>query len=266
MDDFSPPFKSDHFPGVGDHLFPLLVGCDELTPCGYVCVSCVLCRVLCRVWRLQLGQWLAKQLSQQYLGKLDKDKEARLAAIGVPWLEFTGRQRRYWWEQYEVLLHPATTGNSLGRLPTTSCYTLGAVSCVVCRADGVQELRQFYKRFRHSRVPTMWEENVRLSRWVKDQRALFCARRLSFEQIHALEQLKFDWKITYATSTASFSLSFISPVVFVQMVVLAVITMGGRTWTWTKNFKELRSFKSRYGHMHVYRWKPAHAEPVLVPH
>jgi hypothetical protein len=49
----------------------------------------------------------------------------------------------------------------------------------------------------------MWEENVRLSRWVKDQRALFCARRLSFEQIHALEQLKFDWKITYATSTSS---------------------------------------------------------------
>jgi hypothetical protein len=59
----------------------------------------------------------------------------------------------------------------------------------------------------------MWEENLRLSRWVKDQRALFCARRLSFEQIHALEQLKFDWKITYATSSAairfrSFSLSF----------------------------------------------------------
>lgn len=157
MDDFSPPFKSDHFPG--------------------------------------LGQWLAKQLSHQYLGKLDKEKEARLAAIGVPWLEFRGRQRRHWWEQYE-------------------------------------ELRQFYKRFRHSRVPTMWEENLRLSRWVKDQRALFCARRLSFEQIHALEQLKFDWKIT--------------------------------TWAWTRNFKELRNFKSRYGHMYVYRWKPAHAETVIA--
>jgi hypothetical protein len=217
MDDFSPPFKSDHFPGVviTSSVRPsqdvMSSRAFAFTVFAVLAVMCVVCRVrvvramhVC-VWRLQLGQWLAKQLSHQYLGKLDKEKEARLAAIGVPWLEFRGRQRRHWWEQYEVLLHSDhLCRDSRGRLPTTSCRILGVVSPRAVRcADGVQELRQFYKRFRHSRVPTMWEENLRLSRWVKDQRALFCARRLSFEQIHALEQLKFDWKITYATSSAA---------------------------------------------------------------
>jgi hypothetical protein len=59
-----------------------------------------------------------------------------------------------------------------------------------------QDLRQFYKRFKHTRVPIMWEENIRLSRWVREQRSLFTAQRLNYEQIHALEQLTFDWKFT----------------------------------------------------------------------
>jgi hypothetical protein len=50
------------------------------------------------------------------------------------------------------------------------------------------------------------------------------------------------------------------------MAVMTVVPMGvGRTWAWTRNFKELRNFKSRYGHMYVYRWKPAHAETVRAP-
>jgi hypothetical protein len=56
---------------------------------------------------MQLSQWLIKQQSLQHLGKLDKDKEAQLTAIGVPWLDFSRRLAyKHWWEQYEVLPPP----------------------------------------------------------------------------------------------------------------------------------------------------------------
>jgi len=121
QDDWDPPFKSSYYPG--------------------------------------LSQWLAKQRGLRFLKKLDKEKEARLAAIGIPWISKRSRSIISWDTHY-------------------------------------QALRDFKMRFGHTKVPRMWEENVALSLWVHNQRVAFKKKKLDRAHISMLDKIQFAWMPT----------------------------------------------------------------------
>jgi len=61
------------------------------------------------------------------------------------------------------------------------------------------ELRAFWEKYGHSNVPSLWEKNITLSRWVVNQRVLRNKGLLSRDRIKKLETLSFIWDMRAAS-------------------------------------------------------------------
>ena len=55
------------------------------------------------------------------------------------------------------------------------------------------ELQMFKSRHGHCKVPSEWEENPQLGRWVSFQRQKRQGGKLDLERQHRLEEIGFDW-------------------------------------------------------------------------
>jgi len=94
------------------------------------------------------------------------------------------------------------------------------------------ELRAFYKKFGHCRVPFNWPENQRLAQWVPYQRRCRNIGKLAPERIARLEAIGFCWN--------------------------AMRVPARSLLAWDARFAELVEFKKRFGDCQVPSWDPIH--------
>jgi hypothetical protein len=102
-----------------------------------------------------LCKWIIRQRVAHNNGTLLAEREQRLEEIGFPWNAQNPRIS-VWEERFGELL-------------------------------------KFKKRFGHCNVPSRWQKNLKLGRWVSMQREFRQAGKLSDERIHRLEELGFEW-------------------------------------------------------------------------
>jgi len=68
-------------------------------------------------------------------------------------------------------------------------------------SEKFEELTDFQRRFGHCQVPNRWQENIKLSQWVKRQRHQYKIKKegknasLTDHKINALESLGFTWSV-----------------------------------------------------------------------
>jgi hypothetical protein len=70
----------------------------------------------------------------------------------------------------------------------------------------LSELKEFKKRFGHSRVPENWSENPRLAHWVAHQRQAGRRGTLARDRISRLNAIGFFWGATSTGCTKKFRL------------------------------------------------------------
>lgn len=206
----------------------------------------------------QLGTWVSTQRTLEKNGKLDPEKKRRLEEVGFIWhgAAWEEQKKKYdqIWESYfqKYVAYQKKYGKlqvSLRhdrRLQRWTCeqrkrWLSGKLEKEkIEKLDKVnfpwnihesywmrrfRELKEFKKKYGHTRVPWMWEENPQLGQWVS--RTRLHDYELTPKQIEMLNEIGFDWKT-------------------VKKVIVPWITM----------YESLLEFKKRYGHTRVpVTWK-----------
>jgi hypothetical protein len=105
-----------------------------------------------------LSRWVSRQRKLKRYGRLKKDRQRRLQALGFGWKSAATANLR--WER---------------------CF---------------QRLLEFYRRFGNSHVPAEWAENRAMASWVVKTRMLRRKGRLSADKVRRLNTIGFVWNAT----------------------------------------------------------------------